>query len=236
MHRWRLDQREAKLCHDWMALALATEFNRGTMDRMKHIALKCLGLAILGGLLALPALAQVPKRDLTVELRQVADARGIAVGTQAREPLLVPQQIQVRNGEKASLRLGQSMPMQWVKEVRSQSASLTASGVTASGSGGGVVNELTWMEAGQSLTVQPRWPGGKQAVVVELEVQSAAVEARIGAELPTQSRSRTATTLTVPLGEWVTIATTGGRPQSGVYGSDAEGEVRRLLQLRVSAQ
>ena len=41
--------------------------------------------------------------------------------------------------------------------------------------------------------------------------------------------------MTVPLGEWVTIAVTGGRPQQGVYGTDTEDEVRRLLQLRVQA-
>lgn len=203
---------------------------------MKHLAFKRLGLASLWVLCALPVLAQGPKRDLTVELRQVADAGGGAsVSTQPRDPMLAPQQIQVRNGAKASLRLGQSMPMQWVQAVSSQSASLSASGVTAGSKGGGVVNAVTWMEAGQSLTVQPRWPGGKQPVMVEIEVQSAAVDPRIGAELPTQSRSHTATTVTAPLGQWVTIASTGATPQRGAYGSEAGAETKRLLQLRVSA-
>lgn len=187
-------------------------------------------------LTSLAAHAQAPKRDLLVQLRQVEDARGVAVSTQSREPLLTPQQIQVRNGEKASLRMGQSIPMQWVKSLTSKNASLSAGGATASETGGGIVNEVTWMESGQSLSVLPRWPGGKQPVRVEIEVQSASVEARIGADLPTQSRNHTATTMTVPLGEWVTIAVTGGRSQSGVYGTDTGDEVRRLLQLRVQAQ
>jgi hypothetical protein len=212
------------------------EFNRGTMALiMKHPVLPLLGLALFVVLSALPAQAELPKRDLVVELRQVEDAGGVTVSTQSREPLLTPQQIRVRNGAKASLRLEQALPMQWVKAASSQTESLSGSGVTSRSSGGSVVNEVTWMEAGQSLSVQPRWPGGKQAVTVDIEVQAAAVGDRIGAELPTQSRSQTATTVSAPLGQWVTIATTGSSPARGVYSSEATSESRRLMQLRVLA-
>jgi hypothetical protein len=70
---------------------------------------------------------------------------------------------------------------------------------------------------------------------VEVEVQSARVEARTGAELPAQQRSQLATTVSAPLGQWVTIAITGSSPQPGVYSSEAANEPRRLLQLRVTA-
>ena len=202
---------------------------------MKHPVLPLLGLALFVVLSALPAQAELPQRDLMVELRQVEDAGGVTVSTQSREPLLTPQQIRVRNGAKASLRLEQALPMQWVKAASVQTESLSAAGVTSRSSGGSVVNAVTWMEAGQSLSVQPRWPGGKQAVTVELEVQAAAVGDRIGAELPTQSRSQTATTVSAPLGQWVTIATTGSSPARGVYSSEATRESRRLMQLRVLA-
>lgn len=215
---------------------LAGEFNRGTMGLiMKHPALKLIVLATLWALSARPVLAELPKRDLMVELRQVEDAGGVTVSTSSREPMLTPQQIRVRNGAKASLRLGQSLPMQWVQAAVAQSASLAASGATASSSGGGVVTAVTWMDAGQSLTVQPRWPGGKQAVTVEIEVQAATVGERVGSELPTQSRSQMATTVSAPLGQWVTIATTGRSAQRGDYGSEATAESRRLMQLRVLA-
>lgn len=202
---------------------------------MKHPVLSLLGLALFVALSALPAQAELPKRDLLVELRQVEDAGSVTVSTQSREPLLTPQQIRVRNGAKASLRLEQALPMQWVKAASAQTESLSGSGVTSRSSGGSVVNEVTWMEAGQSLSVQPRWPGGKQAVTVDIEVQAAAVDDRIGAELPTQSRSQTVTTVNAPLGQWVTIATTGSSPARGVYSSEATNESRRLMQLRVLA-
>lgn len=202
---------------------------------MKHPALKLIVLATLWALAALPVLAELPPRDLTLELRQIEDTGGVTVSTQSREPTLAPQQIRVRNGAKASLRLGQSLPMQWVQSAVAQSASLAASGATASSSGGGVVNAVTWMDAGQSLTVQPRWPGGKQAVMVEIEVQVATVGDRVGSELPIQSRSQMATTVSAPLGQWVTLATTGRNAQRGDYSSEATAEPRRLLQLRVLA-
>jgi len=204
---------------------------------MKYQALRyrvCVGVM---SLLALPALAVLPHRDLMVELRQVEEGElnGYSVSTQSRTPLLVEQHVQVRNGEKASLSVGMSMPMQWVQSVSAQNSSLTASGASASSSGGAVNNAVTWMEAGQSIKVQPSWPGAKQLVTVAVEVQSVSVEARFGTELPNESHSQMITTVSAPIGQWVTIATTGSRPQPGVYGSEASSETRRLLQIRVLA-
>jgi hypothetical protein len=197
---------------------------------------KTLVLATVVSLAALTVQAQLPQRDLTVELRQTDEGgAGYVVGTQPRVPLLAPQQVQVRNGARASLSCGQAMPMQWVQSAAAHSASLAASGVSAGSRGGAVTQALTWLEAGQKLTVKPSWPGGKRAATVEVEVQSARVEARTGAELPAQKRSQVATTVSAPLGQWVTIAITGSSPQPGVYSSEAANEPRRLLQLRVTA-
>ena len=198
---------------------------------------------LAGGLLAsiASALAQLPQRDLIIALRQVEEGvgAGYGVSTEPQKALMTPQQVQVRNGEKAQLRLGQSMPIQWVQSVSSQSASVTASAASATASssnrGGGVKNAITWMDSGQSITLRPRWPGGKQQVTVEVEVQTASVGERTSAELPTQSRSHVATTVSAALGQWVTIAATGASAQSGVYGSEGSNDARRLLQLRVQA-
>jgi hypothetical protein len=216
---------------------LAAESIRETMDLiMKRRHAFILAVAGLCGLSAGAVLAQPPQRDLRVELRQVEEgSAGQVVVTQPRVALMAPQQVQVRNGSKATFSLGQSIPLQWVQSVSSRDSSLTVPGAQASGRGGGVRQALTWMEAGQAITVLPRWPGGQQAVSVEVEVRTASAQARDGAELPVQSRSQLATTVGAPLGQWVTIATTGSSPQPGVYSSEAAAEPRRLLQLRVSA-
>ena len=196
-----------------------------------------MALAALGLLVALPVLAQWPPRNLTVELRQVeeVDRGAYTASTQADAALMLAQQVQVRNGEKASLRVGQLMPMQWVKSASAQSATLVAGEESASSASGGVSYGLTWLQAGQSIQVQPRWPGSKQPVSVAIEVQSAAVAPRVGADLPNQSHHQLATTVSVALGQWVTIAASGQPTQAGVYSSDAGSEPRRLLQIRVLA-
>ncbi len=193
-------------------------------------------LAALVFFAVLPVLAQLPPRDLSVELRQIEEAAvgGYAVGTRPQAALLVPQQMLVRNGSKASFSLGQSIPLQWVQSVASHTSTLSVTGADASSRGGSVTQALTWMDAGQSLAVKPRWPGGKQPVTLEVELQSAQMEPRPGAELPAQARSQVVTTVGAPLGQWVTIATTGSSAPRGVYSSESAPEARRLLQLRVS--
>lgn len=172
-----------------------------------------------------------------VELRQVegAGSTGYAVSTQSVSSPFTVQQLKVRNGEKAMLSVGVSMPMKWVQAVAAQSASLVASGTSASSNAGAVNQVVTWMEAGQTIKVHPRWPGGTKPVMVEIEVQMAGVGVRTGADLPDQSRSQVATAVSAPLGQWVTIAASGSVPQRGVYGSDAVGDSRRELQVRVLA-
>ena len=202
------------------------------------LRMKLFVVAAWMSLVLLPAWAQPPQRDLTVELRQIEEGGGgYVVGTQPAVALLAPQQVQVRNGAKATLSLGKTIPVQWVQSASVRNDALSAPGVSASSRGGGVKQAVTWLDAGQNLTVQPRWPGGKQAVTVDVEVQASSVEARTGgAELPSQSRSQVVTTVSAPLGQWVTIASTGGgAAPRGVYGSEAAAETRRLIQLRVLA-
>ncbi len=191
-------------------------------------------IGVLALLAALPALAQLPHRDLTVELRQVAegDSSGYSVGTQSSDALMDLQSVKVRNGEKASLSLSKSVPMQWTQSVTAQSTSLAASGATASNTESGVKNAIVWMDASQSIKVQPRWPGGHQPAMVEIEVQSASVKPRTGTELPDQSRSQLTTTVSAPLGKWVNIASSGNSPKAGVYSATVNS--RRVLQIRVS--
>ena len=177
-------------------------------------------------LFAAAAHAQLPRGDLTVELRQVEAQAGTTYSTKSRTPALTPQMVQVKNGEKASLRMDQSMPVKWLQSAAQGGRS----------EGAAVSYGLVWMEAGQAFSVTPRWPGGKQPVAVQIEVASASVDASTGAELPSQQRSQLSTTVSAPLGEWVTVAASGGEvEEKGVYRSRAAGNIRQLIQLRVQA-
>ena len=202
---------------------------------MKNITPRFLVLAALMVMATVPALAQVPKIDLIVQVREVdvGEGGGFTVGTQASKALLAPMQVRVLNGEKASLNVGKSLPMQWLKSASGQKSKLSSAGVSAESNGGSVSYEVTWVDVGQGIKVQPRWPGGQRPVTVDIEIQSASVPPRSGVELADQSRSQFATTVSTPLGKWATIAFTGSSPQSGVYGSEAEGDPRRLLQISV---
>lgn len=188
----------------------------------------------------------LPKRDLTVELRQIEEGRegGSSYSTSdADNPLWEPQMVQVRNGEKAALRMNDAIPMQWTQSVSGPTSA------TGNGSAGGaanttqvnvnaasgVSNALTWFDAGQSMSVQPKWAGGSKPVTLEIEVQRAAVDQRMGADLPKQTRNTLSTTITAPLAEWVTVAATGKAPRAGSYSSEAGLQKRRLLQVRVMA-
>lgn len=175
------------------------------------------------------AWAALPQRDLTVELRQVEE--GLDEGTSYRagpaaSAPVVPQKIQVRNGEKGMLRTNQLVPMQWVSSVQAASKN----------SGAGATQSLHWLDVGQTLTVTPRWPGGKKDATVELEMVQTDAVIESNADMPRQSRKQISTTVTAPLGQWVTIAASGNAaPKQGSYSSEGSNDVRRLLQIRVLA-
>jgi hypothetical protein len=190
----------------------------------------------LFSLASLAARADLPKRDFKIELRQIeqGDSGAYSVNTRPSVPLLLDQSVKVRNGEKASLRFNVSMPMQWIQKIESQTSSINVAGTAIQSSGVGLSNAITWMDAGQSLTVTPRWAGGKQPVKLEIDIQSASVDERVGSELPNQTRGQVTTVMSAPLGEWVTVATSGERDQPGVYSSSASGTVPRIVQIRVS--
>lgn len=193
----------------------------------------CLGaLALLGAAaLALPAQAQknpLPAKDLMVVLRETTDAdNGFNVSTRPSTPPLNGQVVRVRNGEKATLRVGRSMSVRWEESV---------GGFTGrNASGGGVTYGRTTLQSGQSITVQPRWTGGNNPVTVSVEILTSSVaqpDARVGSDLPTQVHGETVTTVSAPMGQWVTLA--ADEPEdTGVISSDSAGRPRRLLQLRV---
>lgn len=174
---------------------------------------------------AKPISASLPRQDFTVEIRQVDEGSrgGKTYGTQLPRDLMETQQIHARNGEKASLRISLATPVQWVPSAQAPSSS----------TGGSVKQALIWLESGQTIALTPTWRGGNQPVVVDVDVQTASVQANPGGALPQQARSQVATTVSAPLGEWVTLAVSGNRPQRTTYSSEAASETRLVLEIRV---
>ena len=178
----------------------------------------------------------IPQRDVTVELRQVEEGYGEPTGYSVSSnvssglPALAYQRILVRNGEKATVRMGQSSPKQWVQSVSSQNGTATGS-ASATNS---VTNVLEWLQSGYSITVQPRWPGGNLAATVELELEQKDLQTLHNADMPNQTRRQFSSTVTAPLAEWVTISSGGEVSKVGVYSTSATHKSsRQALQIRV---
>jgi hypothetical protein len=192
---------------------------------------------------ALPAVDMIVQIRLISETELAADeavigaprpaAQGaFSVSNAIDEPASArPQEIRVQNGEHASMSWSQAMPFQWLQaaEVRSRAASAT---------GGGIVNALIWLHAGQSLSVQPTWPGGRQAVRVNIRLETERIDDPQGQDIPSSSVQKSAATLSVSLGRWTTFAATGtAQPpldQSTWSTQVPRARGRQLMQLRVN--
>lgn len=190
----------------------------------------------------LPGLADPSKRDLVIELRQVRDDQlpagtvdsAYTVSTATLEEDFTPQQVRVRSGEKASLVLNQTMALQWVQKVEFLNTTLRAASASASGQAGGITRAVTLVESGQDMAVTAHWAGGKLPVKLEIDLQMAVVEGGGGSDLPSTRRQRVTTTVTAPLDQWVTLASSGKSASAGNYRSTGSTTTRRLLQVRVT--
>jgi hypothetical protein len=206
-------------------------------------------LAAGAALLAAAALAQaqsaLPPRNLLVELRQSDEASlqrertgatggdvvigsdgrvsgGVTIGAQTRSRDAAGDSVQhlrVLNGGRGSLRLARVEPLEFLQVW------WTPQGVQA-------MPSTVWAETGRGFVVQPRWPGGAAPVTVEVSAEGGSGTG--GAE-----RSQLLTTLQLPMGEWVTIASsaaTRSSERSGVATRDIG--TRRsafVVQMRVTA-
>jgi hypothetical protein len=169
----------------------------------------------------------------------VAARAPVTVGTaRAADAPAQSQQVVVLNGQRASFRFGRSMPLHWVQAASMQVGSSSAGSASSSHSGGSLVNAVTWLDAGQGMGVQARWPGGSHPVTLTLDFETSQVDPRVGAELPATTHGQVQTTVSVPLGQWFTFATVGSeaRPlQAGVWSTAAPStQPPQAFQVRVS--
>lgn len=183
--------------------------------------------------IALPGAAHaasgLPPRDLIVELRSAgadAPASGWDLSSADAARDRVQHRLRVRNGQSAHLALGVTRPVQTWQVLP--------------GVWRGVAAPATqWISAAQTLVVQPRWPGGTQPVAVTLRVHTSRFDPAVApgsSEPPQRGEVELETTVSVPLGEWVALASSGEPDPSlqGAVGSRDAAPSRRTLQLRIS--
>jgi hypothetical protein len=231
-----------------MTLVVATRSN--LRRRMAALAL---------ALSLTPAVAQTgpdagaadgPPRHLWVELREVddagapagrgptfasADSRGgdaRAVATARRAEDAAPLRLRMLNGAEAESYLGRQELRPWLEWAWTPGGPALAGGSEA-------------VELGRALKLRALWPGGGAPVTVTLRSDAVAarddtpdgsdVRPRPEAEL---ARRGVMTTVRVPLGAWVAIASSGEPPPpsaAGTVSSREAGSARaRRLELRVT--
>lgn len=167
-----------------------------------------------------------PGRNLCVELRESgADAAGWQVSSDAARSGrdLQPQRLCVQNGESVSLALELTRPVQLWQ---------AAPGVVLPIP----VPTTHWLHAGQRLDVRPRWAGAKAPVSIEIAARASRFDPGVAAgsaQAPSRAGAELRTTLSVPLGEWVTIASTGDPAPDAGSVSTRQARAGRVLQLRV---
>lgn len=131
------------------------------------------------------------------------------------------QQLLVLNGGSAALNIGTSTPLQWLSWV------WTPSGPRQVGSSSSV-------DTGRSVQVRPSWTGGDAPVMVELRSASAAFGQRGAVE-----QANALSTLAVPLGQWITVASgdsSGSQRDRGLLSAGDSSSTRGfVVELRVTA-
>lgn len=144
------------------------------------------------------------------------DARSRSSSAQATQLLLV------LNGGSAALNIGTSTPLQWLSWV------WTPNGPRQVGSS-------STINTGRSVQVQPSWTGGDAPVRVELRSTSASPAGQRGAV----DQANALSTLAVPLGQWITVASgdsSASQRDRGVLSANDSSTTRGfVVELRVTA-
>lgn len=156
------------------------------------------------------------------------------------------QRVVVMNTGQALMRAGLTRPMQWYGAVEIASSNRPASAPAGPGARIRVEPNTWWMDTGQSWMVRPLWPGGGAPVRLEIQAYSSrardpGLTAGDGASAgAVEQHSEILTTVQVPLGQWVTVASTAQRraePAPQTLRSDQAAPDEAVdLQVKVSLQ
>jgi len=183
-----------------------------------------------------------------VQGQVIIDSRGNVVGrtglgattVETERSQQTEQMLQVLNGQQARLFVGkqvgrQSWQIVWSPQsggssVGGSGGSSVGSSVGSSGGGGsyGVQSQTTHVDLGDGLVVRPRWAGGRQPVLLDIEARSSRAlnpGSSLGSGFEPDGqvgRTEVSTTLALPLGQWTVIARSGdARTSEGSSGGSS---------------
>ena len=176
--------------------------------------------------------------------RGVIGQAGITAGTVRTESQgSSVQQVMVLNGGRARLYMGRTQSVTAWQFAFSPTAAQQGQGGQGS-PGVTVLPQTVWIDVGEGIHVTPRWSGGRD-VVVDIEAQSrqpVQPGSAYGGQLDPDGQTRRtelASTVSVPLGEWVVVARNGGRVQRSQSGTlstrDVDDSQSEQLEIRVTA-
>lgn len=215
----------------------------------RRLVLVTLVIAVVSPAVRAQVARGLPMRNLLVELRQGDEQQlasreagvragnvtigsdgarvGLQAGFEARSRDAsgdVVQRLLVLNGGQGRIAIGSGAPMlQWLQLVWTPA-------------GPAVIGAREWVEALRAMQVRPRWPGGDAPVEVELRAEANRPAAG-GLSTEGIDTASVLTTVQVPLGEWVTVASAGDRQSQRERGALATGTASReqhyVVQLRV---
>lgn len=191
--------------------------------------------------------------------RGVIGQAGITAGTVRTESQgSSVQQVMVLNGGRARLFMGRTQSLTAWQFVFTPGAAQPGQGgwggygpVGTTGTPGTPANrgvtalpQTVWVDIGEGLHVTPRWSGGAD-VVVDIEAQSRQPMqpgSAYGGQLDPDGQTRRtelASTVSVPLGQWVVVARNGGRMQRAQSGTlstrDVDESQSQQLEIRITA-
>lgn len=179
--------------------------------------------------------------------RGVIGQAGLTAGTVRTESQgSSVQQVMVLNGGRARLYMGRTQSVTAWQLAFSPTATQQGQGSFGSPGSPGVVAwpQTVWIDVGEGIHVTPRWSGGRD-VVVDIEAQSrqpVQPGSAYGGQLDPDGQTRRtelASTVSVPLGEWVVVARNGGRVQRAQSGTlstrDVDESQSEQLEIRVTA-
>ncbi len=145
---------------------------------------------------------KLPLRNIQIEVRQVLQQLRERADRQNQHSSTAQQQVLVLNGRSAAIALRISTPFRLMQTQFRNGVPIQVPGIVL-------------LDASTGFGATPRWDGS-DVVELELSATQASTASNLGRGMPTTSTS-SASTLMIPVGEWVTMAQSDQGSQSSGF-------------------